>query len=72
MNGIERLGVLTMWQINEVADKLATSHKRLYSIECQLNFLSLVLFHFKLHILLLSLEQFFEVGQHGNRNQITE
>lgn len=25
VNGIERLGVLTMWQIHEVADKLITS-----------------------------------------------
>jgi len=62
VNGIQRLGVLTMWQINEVADKLktshklttshkittshklTTSHKRLYSIEFQFSFLSLVFY----------------------------
>jgi hypothetical protein len=59
-------GVHTMWQIHEVVDKLITPQKILYSIKIQSSFFSFVLFHFKLYILVLSLEQYFEVGQHGN------
>jgi hypothetical protein len=66
VNGIQRFGILTTWQIHEVAGKLITSQKRLYSVEFQLSFLSLVLCHFKLHILVLSLEQLLEVSQQGN------